>query len=56
MTLFVMELEVALSLKIVEKTQNRVRGTLGLCAEGTFLFQFSRKYDGVTSDSVSSWK
>lgn len=51
-TLFVKELEVALSSKIVEKKQKRVRGgTSGLYAKGTFLFQFSRKYVGLASDS-----
>lgn len=47
-----MELEVALSSKIAEKKQTgQEGGTLGLCTEGTFLFQFSRKYVGVASDS-----
>lgn len=52
-TLFVMELEVALSSKIAEKKQTGQEGggTSGLCTEGTLLFQFSRKYVGVASDS-----
>lgn len=48
-----MELEVALSSKIAEKKQTGQEGggTSGLCTEGTLLFQFSRKYVGVASDS-----
>lgn len=50
MTLFVTVLEITLRSKLGGKYEGW-GGTPAICAEGIFLFQFSRKYVGLGSDS-----